>query len=47
MKMLAMSSDNGELIAVLLVCSYNWPPKLKYEEVRTWQKSLRISSSKC
>jgi hypothetical protein len=47
MMKLVMTGDSGEPIAMPSVCLWNWPAKLKYEEVRTWQKSLRISSSEC
>jgi hypothetical protein len=30
-----------------LVCLEKWPSKLKNKDIRTWQKSLRVASSKC
>jgi hypothetical protein len=47
MEKLVITGDSGKLIATPSVCSQNWPLKLKYEEVRTWQKILSISPLKC
>jgi hypothetical protein len=46
MKKLAMTKDNGKPTTTPSVCSKNWQLKLEKEEVRTWQKSLTVSSSK-
>jgi hypothetical protein len=42
-KKLAVTGDSGKTIAMLSVCWYKWLLKLKYEEVRAQQKSLRVS----
>jgi hypothetical protein len=47
MKYLAMTGEIGKPIATLRVCLQNWPLKLIKEEVRMWQKSLSVTSSKC
>jgi hypothetical protein len=44
MKQLAVTGDSGRPIAMPSVCWCNWLLKLKCKEVRTWQKSLRVSS---
>jgi hypothetical protein len=47
MKKLAMTGDSGKPMATPLVCSQNWLLNLKMEEVSTWQKSFKMSSSEC
>jgi hypothetical protein len=41
MQKMVVTGDSGESMATPLICSQNWPLKLKYEVVRTWQESLK------
>jgi hypothetical protein len=47
MKKFAISGKSGEIITILLVCSYSCPSKQKYVDVSMCLNSARTSSSKC